>query len=209
MNTFLKLVIFFLILILGFAGLAFYWTFYKPLPDYEATVELTGLQNDVDIHWDEFGVPHIYATSENDLYKSIGYVHAQDRLWQMTLSQIAAEGRFAEFFGTDLIELDKYQRTLGIWKISKQIEQTELSESEREILQAYSDGVNQYIENNLNKLPVEFALTGIQPIKWTPTRSIAVTRLMAWELNMSWWTEVMYGYLKTKLPAHQFEQLRL
>ena len=209
MNTFLKLLIFFLILILGFAGLAFYWTFYKPLPDYEATVELNGLQNEVDIHWDEFGVPHIYSSDELDLYKSIGYVHAQDRLWQMTLSQIAAEGRFAEFFGPDLVDLDRYQRTLGIWKISKQIEQNELSESERNILQAYSDGVNEYIENNPNKLPVEFALTGIQPIKWNPTRTIAVTRLMAWELNMSWWTEVMYGYLNSKLPPEQFDQLRL
>lgn len=209
MNTFVKLLIFFLILILGFAGLAFYWTFYKPLPDYEATVELNGLTNQVDIHWDEFGVPHIYSNNELDLYRTLGYVHAQDRLWQMTLTQLAAEGRFAEFFGAELIDLDKYQRTLGIWKTSVQIEQNELNEKERTILQAYSDGVNTFIENNENKLPVEFALTGMQPIKWNPTRSIAIVRLMAWELNMSWWTEVMYGYLGSKLPTEQFEQLQL
>lgn len=209
MNTFVKLLIFFLILILGFAGLAFYWTFYKPLPNYEATIELNGLNDQVAIHWDEFGVPHIYSNDESDLYRALGYVHAQDRLWQMTLSQIAAEGRFAEYFGSDLIELDKYQRTLGIWKTSVQIAKSELNDKERAILQAYADGVNEFIDNNSNKLPVEFALTGIQPIKWNPTRSIAVTRLMAWELNMSWWTEVMYGYLQSKLPADQFEQLQL
>lgn len=209
MNTFVKLIIFFLILILGFAGLAFYWTFYKPLPDYEATIELNSLTNSVDIHWDEFGVPHIYSDNDLDLYRALGYVHAQDRLWQMTLSQIAAEGRFAEFFGADLIKLDKYQRTLGIWKTSVQLEKNELNEQERTILRAYSEGVNNFIELNGNKLPVEFALTGIQPIKWNPTRSIAITRLMAWELNMSWWTEVMYGYLKSNLPADQFDQLQL
>jgi penicillin amidase len=209
MNTFVKLLIFFLILITGFIGLAFYWTFYKPLPDYNATIQLDGLTTDVDIHWDEFGVPHIYSNNELDLYRSIGYVHAQDRLWQMTLSQLAAEGRFAEFFGTDLIELDKYQRTLGFWKTAVQIEQNELNEKELEILTAYSEGVNEFIAENKNKLPVEFALTGIQPIEWSPTRSIAITRLMAWELNMSWWTEVMYGYLQSKLPSDQFEQLQL
>ncbi|MEP1151219.1 MAG: penicillin acylase family protein [Balneola sp.] len=209
MNTFVKLLIFFLILFLGFTGLAFYWTFYKPLPNYEATIQFNGLNNEVDVHWDEFGVPHIYSNDEQDLYRAMGYVHAQDRLWQMTLSQIAAEGRFAEFFGEDLLELDKYQRTLGLWKTAVEIEKNELGEKERTILQAYADGVNEYIDNNRNKLPVEFALTGIQPIKWSPTRSIAITRLMAWELNMSWWTEVMYGYLQANLPADQFEQLQL
>lgn len=209
MNTLLKLLLFFFILIIGFAGLAFYWTFYKPLPNYNATIELQGIQESVDIHWDEFGVPHIYAKTEQDLYYSFGYVHAQDRLWQMTLSQIAAEGRFAEFFGEELIDLDKYQRTLGFWKMAHKLEKEVISEEERAILQAYSDGVNAFIEKNSNRLPVEFALTGIDPIKWTPKRTLAVTRLMAWEMNMSWWSEVMYNYLKAKLPPNQFEELQL
>lgn len=98
MNTIVKLLIFFLILFIGFAGIAFYWTFYKPLPDYEDTITLNGLSETVDIHWDDSGVPHIYAQNESDLYYALGYVHAQDRLWQMTLTQIMAEGRFAEFF---------------------------------------------------------------------------------------------------------------
>ena len=106
MNTFLKLLLFFIILALGFVALASYWTFYKPLPSYYAELEVNGIEQPVDIHWDEFGVPHIYATNEEDLYRAFGYVHAQDRLWQMTLSQIAEEGRFAEFFGEELIGFD-------------------------------------------------------------------------------------------------------
>lgn len=210
MNTFLKLLIFFVILILGFAGLAFYWTFYKPLPDYEETISLSGLSEEVQVHWDAYGVPHIYANNEDDLYYALGYVHAQDRLWQMTLTQIAAEGRFAEFFGEDeeLIQLDKYQRTLGFWKIAQQLVDT-LGQEERELLNAYTHGVNAFVDNNTNRLPVEFSLTGIQPLKWTPARSLAVSRLMGWELNMGWWSEVTYGYLREKLPANQFEQLQL
>lgn len=209
MNTFLKLLIFFLILIVGFIGLAFYWTFYKPLPNYEATTSFQELQNPVDIHWDEFGVPHIYSDTEHDLYFALGYVHAQDRLWQMTLTQLAAEGRFAEYFGPDLIPLDKYQRTLGFWKVAEQIVAQELSADELAVLDAYSAGVNSFVEKNSNKLPIEFALTGIKPLEWNPTRSVAITRLMAWELNLSWWTEVMYGYLQEKLPTEQFKQLQL
>lgn len=210
MNTFVKLLIFFLILILGFAGLAFYWTFYKPLPDYETSINLNGISEPVDIQWDEFGVPHIYAENEQDLYYALGYVHAQDRLWQMTLSQIAAEGRFAEFFGNEeeLINLDKYQRTLGFWKMSEQLVDT-LNQQERQVLGAYSNGVNAFIDNNRNRLPVEFSLAEIEPIQWNPVRSLAVSRMMAWELNMSWWSEVTYEYLREKLPANQFDQLQL
>ncbi|MEX0722461.1 MAG: penicillin acylase family protein [Gracilimonas sp.] len=210
MNTFIKLLIFFLILILGFAGLAFYWTFYKPLPDYEANITLNGLSNPVDIHWDEHGVPHIYATDEQDLYYALGYVHAQDRLWQMTLSQIAAEGRFAEFFGDneELIDLDKYQRTLGIWKTAEQLVDT-LGQDERRVLASYSNGVNAFINANSNRLPVEFSLAEIDPIQWNSARSLAVSRLMAWELNMSWWSELTYQYLKENLPDSQFAQLQL
>ena len=209
MNTFLKLLLFFLILIIGFAGLAFYWTFYKPLPDYEAEIETPGLEQTVDIHWDEFGVPHIYATNENDLYYAFGYVHAQDRLWQMTLTQIAAEGRFAEFFGEELIPYDKYQRTLGFWRMAEKLEQEALDDHERAILQAYADGVNAFVEQNGNRLPVEFALTGIKPFEWTPTRTMVIVRLMGWDLNMSWWSESTYNYLKATLPAEKFEELRL
>lgn len=209
MNTFIKLLLFFLILIIGFAGLAFYWTFYKPLPDYEATIEQKALTNDVTIHWDEYGVPHLFADNESDLYYGFGYVHAQDRLWQMTISQLAAEGRFAEFFGPDLIEFDKYQRTLGIWEVAGRILEEEITEKELQILQAYSDGVNAYIRQNNNKLPVQFALAEMQPLEWTPRHSIAIVRLMGWELNLSWWSEVTYNYLKNKLPADTLEELLL
>lgn len=206
MKTLLRFSLFLLILLIGFTVLAVYWTFYKPLPDYTSTQQLEGIREPVDIHWDPYGVPHIYAENEMDLYYAVGYVHAQDRLWQLTLNQLAAEGRFAEFLGEDLIEIDKYQRALGFWETAQRIEQDAPDEIQQ-ILQAYSNGINQYIENNRNNLPIEFNLLDIDPIPWTPTHSYALSRLLAWEMNVSWWAELTYSYLGETLPDNVMQEL--
>ena len=80
-----------------------------------------GLQQSVDVHWDPYGVPYIYADTDSDLYFTVGYLHAQDRLWQLTLAQMMSEGRFSEFLGDSFIEIDKHQRTLGIWRTAESI----------------------------------------------------------------------------------------
>lgn len=206
MKKFLSILLFLLIFLGGIAGIAIYWTFYRPLPDYQTTLEHPQLKRQVDIHWDTHGVPHIYAGNKHDLYYSLGYVHAQDRLWQMTLSQMSAEGRFAEFLGKDLLPYDKLQRTIGFWEIAKKIEKT-LSDSTRRQLQAYADGVNSYIKNHPKSLPIQFTLADMQPIKWTITHSIALARLMAWELNLAWKSELTYAYLSQNLSSDKFSFL--
>ncbi|MEX2601384.1 MAG: penicillin acylase family protein, partial [Balneolaceae bacterium] len=194
------------VLIAGIAILAIYWTFYKPLPDYGATLRLEGLEESVEVHWDPYGVPHIYASRERDLYYTIGYLHAQDRLWQMTLTQLAAEGRFAEFLGEELVPLDRHQRTLGFWETANRIEE-EAPDEIHQLLLAYSEGVNEYVARNRRNLPIEFTLTGIEPIPWTPTHSYALSRLMAWEMNVSWWSEIAYGTLYERLPGQILQEL--
>jgi len=206
MNRFLKGALFILVLLIGLSGIAIYWTFYRPLPDYTATLELQSLQDEVDIHWDTFGIPHIYASSKNDLYHALGYVHAQDRLWQMTLSQMAAEGRLAEFLGKDLLAYDKLQRTIGFWRIAQRLE-AELADSTRKHLQAYADGVNAYVEQNPGSLPIEFSLAEMRPIPWTVTHTLALSRLMAWELNIPWKAELSYSFLDQKLSSELYRQL--
>ncbi|MGD8426473.1 MAG: penicillin acylase family protein, partial [Balneolaceae bacterium] len=206
MKTFLRNLVFLLILIAGIASLAIYWTFYRPLPDYDTTLEQPELHQNVNIYWDSHGVPHIYANDSHDLYYSLGYVHAQDRLWQMTLSQMAAQGRFAEFLGHDLLPYDKLQRTLGFWRTAQKIEAT-LSDSTKDVLQAYADGVNAYVKEHPKSLPIQFTLADMDPIPWTVTHSIALARLMAWELNLAWKSELTYAYLSEKLPASKFNQL--
>ncbi|HLR76573.1 MAG TPA: penicillin acylase family protein, partial [Balneolaceae bacterium] len=201
-----KIVLFLAILIIGIAAIGFYWTFYRPLPDYEATLQITELHKPVKIYWDSYGVPHIYAKNKHDLYLALGYVHAQDRLWQMTISQLAGQGRFAEFFGRSLVPVDKLQRSIGFWRVAQKIEK-KLPDSTRGILEAYSKGVNRYVAEHSKSLPVQFALSGVKPIKWTPTHSLALARLMGWELNIAWRMELNYTLLSKKLPAEKFNEL--
>lgn len=206
MNKFLRIVFFLLIIMIGVSAIAIYWTFYRPLPNYTDLQEHPNLHQQVDIHWDTHGVPHIYAQNKHDLYYSLGYVHAQDRLWQMTISQMAAEGRFAEFLGKDLLPYDKLQRTLGFWRIAQKIEAT-LADSTKNFLQAYAKGVNTYVKNHSKSLPIHFTLADMKPIKWTPTHSIALSRMLAWELNLAWKSELNYAYFAEHLSEEKFNQL--
>ncbi|MDZ7719446.1 MAG: penicillin acylase family protein [Balneolaceae bacterium] len=206
MRFILKLLIFLGILFVGIAVLSVYWTFYSPLPDYTSNVQLDGLEQQAEVHWDTYAVPYIYAESEDDLYYTIGYLHAQERLWQMTLSQIAAEGRFAEFLGEDLVEYDIHQRTLGFWETAKRIE-AEAPDSLIHFLERYSAGVNEFVRQNKENLPVEFTLLDVKPIEWTPTHSIALSRLMAWDQNIHWWSELTYAYLAEQMDSYNFQQL--
>lgn len=192
--------------IAGIVAIGIYWTFFQPLPDYNATLEQPELRETVDIHWDSYGVPHIYAQSKEDLYYSLGYVHAQDRLWQMTVSQMATEGRFAEFLGEEFLSLDIMQRTIGFRRIAEDIEQT-LSDTTKQYLEAYSAGVNAYSRQHPNSLPIQFSMADMEPISWTPTHSIALARLMAWELNLAWKSELTYAHLAEELPREKFRQL--
>jgi penicillin G amidase len=206
MKFIFKISLFLFVMLIGLSVIAIYWTFFKPLPSYNVTHQMDGLQHRVDVHWDPYRIPHIYAQNEDDLYFTIGYIHAQERLWQMTLSQIAAEGRFAEFLGEELVPFDIYQRTIGIWHTAGEIEK----ESEPHLihlLQKYADGINHYVNKHRNYLPIEFSLLGVQPIVWTPRHSIAVSRLMAWDQNMHWWSEITYAYLEEKLEPLQLQQL--
>lgn len=206
MRFIIKLLIFVGILFIGVAILSAYWTFYLPLPDYNSNVQLDELQQQTEVHWDPYAVPYIYAENEDDLYYTIGYIHAQERLWQMTLSQLAAEGRFAEFLGEDMIEYDIYQRTLGFWETAKRIE-AEAPDSLIHIMEQYSAGVNEFIRQNESNLPAEFTLLDVKPIEWTPTHSFALLRLMAWDQNIHWWSELTYAYLAEQMDFYNFQQL--
>ncbi|MEX1010581.1 MAG: penicillin acylase family protein [Balneolaceae bacterium] len=206
MRTLISVALFLFILVSGFLITAAWWTFYEPLPDYNTTVELPGLSGPVDVHWDPYGVPHIYAENEHDLYYTVGYIHAQERIWQMTLFQISAEGKFAEFFGEEMLEIDKMQRTLGFHHMAEQIDAASPPEI-RTVLEAYAAGVNDYTALNRRSLPIEFSLTGVEPIPWTPVHTHAISRLMAWDLNAGWWNNVTYGILRETLSEGIFTEL--
>ena len=206
MKTFLKILLLLFIVLLGVAALGTYWTFYRTLPNYNATLTFDRLQQETRIYWDTNGIPHIYAKNGQDLYFAVGYVHAQDRLWQMTLTQLASEGRLAEFLGEELVPADIFQRTLGFWETAKQME-AQLADTTRRLLQAYADGVNAYTGKHTRGLPLEFSLVGMEPLEWTVTHSLALARLMAWELNIAWKNELTLAYLGRHLSPGQFREL--
>ena len=118
------------------------------------------------MYFDDYGVPHINAQNQEDAYRALGYVHAQDRLWQMELIRRVAPGRLSEIFGEKLIEADAFFKGLGIEENAiVSIAKLDKNSAPYRLTQAYLDGINQFIENG--PTPVEFLLLGIKKEKYT------------------------------------------
>src|SRR3989304_2180246 len=149
----------------------------RSFPQTSGEVNLPGLNDPVEVLRDAWGVPHIYAETEHDLFMAQGYVHAQDRFWQMDFWRHIGAGRLAEMFGESQVETDAFIRTLGWPRIAEQEWQRADDES-RQILQAYADGVNAYLESHRgSQLSFEYAILGLmnsayQPEPWLPVHSL-------------------------------------
>src|ERR1044071_8384973 len=159
-----------LIAVLGLAvvatgGGAFYLKSYLPktvapksFPTIDGKITLDGLDAAVDIYRDHMGIPHIYASTSHDLFFAQGYVHAQDRFWQMDFYRHVGEGRIAEMFGNTSIDRDKFLNTLG-WRETSAREYQSLQPETKTILENYADGVNAYLkDHNREALSLEYAV---------------------------------------------------
>jgi len=138
-------------------------------PQLEGELTLEGLQEPVEVLRDEWGIPHIYARNMDDLFFAQGFVQAQDRLWQMDMWRRTAEGRMAEALGASGVEHDRIARLLkyrGPWDDR---EFTVYHEDGERIIQAFSRGVNAFIEQRPEEWPVEFRITGVEPLLWDVT----------------------------------------
>jgi penicillin amidase len=178
----------------------------KSFPDYEGVLILTELNNPVEIFRDEFGVPHINARNEHDLMMAAGFIHSQDRLFQMELARRAGEGRLSELFDTTTIKYDKLFRTLGLSILAESLEQ-HLSPISRQLLEDYAAGVNAFIETHKGRYPIEFDMLNVQPEPWTIRHSILLARLMAWELNFAWWVELTYAEIAERVSLEKFQDI--
>jgi penicillin G amidase len=169
------------------------------LSDYDKDIKIKGLEQPVKIYHDADGIPHIYASSEHDLYMATGYVMAQERLWQMDLLRRVTLGRLSEIFGDDFIKTDLLLRSLRYSDKSYKI--LKLSTPEMiKILQAFSDGINAFIEKNKGNYPVEFLLLGYSPEKWEPYQSLNLIGYMAWDLK-SGWNELVLEKIAVKIDS--------
>src|SRR6266508_1219437 len=145
---------FLIIVILLGAGGTFYFNNYLPdtvapksFPQIDGQIQLEGLDGPVDIYRDNMGIPHIYASTQHDLFFAQGYAHAQDRFWQMDFYRHVGAGRTAEMFGEGQVETDTFLKTLG-WRHTAEMEYEAFGAESRAILTAYAEGVNAYLKDH-------------------------------------------------------------
>ena len=180
----------------------------KSYPVTNGTINVVGLYESVDIFRDEYGVPHISARDEHDLMYAVGYVHAQDRLWQMDLGRRVGQGRLSELLDTATVKFDKLFRTLGFAALAESLEK-HLHPTSRRLLEDYTEGVNEFITTHQGKYPVEFDMLNYEPEPWTVQHSLIIARLMGWELNFAWWVDLTYAEIETLVPPEKFLEIFL
>lgn len=170
------------------AGLT--WLSRSRLPKIDGDLHLAGLLSPVEIIRDRWGVPHIYAANPHDLFFAQGLVHAQDRLWQMELNRRTATGRLSELFGPVALDTDRAVRTFGFHRVGA-ADWRNADDDIRSIVQAYTEGVNAYLESPTARMPVEFTLLGHHPEPWKPEETLAFSRVMLWQLSHAWYGEIL------------------
>ncbi|WP_395597922.1 penicillin acylase family protein [Pseudomonas sp. A1437] len=173
---------------------------YSKQPTRQGQIELRNLQGSVTVRYDERGVPHIRAENETDLYRALGYVHAQDRLFQMEAMRRLARGELAEVLGPKLLDTDKLFRSLRIReRAASYVASLDKQSPAWKGLQAYLDGINQY--QDTHAAPVEFDVLGIPKRPFTAEDSISVAGYMAYSFAAAFRTEPLLTYVRDQLGA--------
>ncbi len=163
-----------------------YYLASRSLPDYDQTLVVEGLGSPVEIVRDHSAIPHIFARSDADVYFGLGYAHAQDRLWQMTMLRRTAQGRLSEIFGARTKRIDELLRRLDIYRLAISSVEAQTPET-RIALEAYARGVNARLaeinEKSLGRGAPEMFLFNAPVAPWQPADSIAIIKLMALQLS--------------------------
>lgn len=200
-----KVVNILILAILVTIAVCFVWLM-SSLPRIEGRMPIKGLELPARVARDHAGVPHISARSVRDAYFAIGWVHAQDRLWQMEMNRRIGAGRLAEVVGDKALPTDRFMRTLGLYRLAE-ANVEKLDKPTRDALQAYADGVNAWLRDHWHRLPPEFLVLGYRPEPWRPADSLVWGRLMSLQLTNDWRDEVLKGKLAGRLDARQLRDL--
>lgn len=196
------LILLFAVLCLISIGVMAYWL----SPDYDGEEELPNLSEEVNVYYDPYGIPHIYGANEEDAFRALGFVHAQDRLWQMELLRRIASGGLSEVFGQDLINTDKFFLALGIDEASeKSVSTVNLYDKEIQLTQAYLDGINQFMEEG--PTPVEFYLTRIKKRPFELKDVYNIIGYMAFSFDTAHKTDPLLTNIKNTLGADYLNDL--
>ena len=188
----------------GLLAAGYYWVLRRPLARTQGTVTLQGLHAEVEVLRDHWGVPHIYALDDHDLNFAQGFVHAQDRLWQMDNQRRLVSGRLAEVLGEVALPLDRWIRVVGMRRVAEQ-EVSLISAATRANLEAYAAGVNTRIAQG--NLPVEFTLLRCKPEPWTVADTLCWIKYLSWSLSVNWEAELLRAHLIDHLGPEQAAEL--
>jgi penicillin G amidase len=212
------LVVLGIVLIAGIAG-AFYFNRYLPntvapksYPQTEGQIQIEGLQDPVNIYRDKMGIPNIYASNQHDLFFAQGYIHAQDRFWQMDTWRHIGSGTLSEMFGKGQVDTDTFLRTLG-WKQVAEQEYAQLDPEAKAIIDSYTEGVNAYLkDHDKTAISLEYAILGLlspdyQVQPWTPVNSLTWGKAMAWDLRGNMGEEIERAVLLKTLTPEQVKEL--
>lgn len=185
------------------------WMYFNSLkPDYSGEITLSNLENVTSVYFDDYGIPHIYAQNQYDATTALGYVHAQDRLWQMELMRRIAPGRLSEIFGKDMLKNDQFFVSLGIEEASrKSIEKLNKNGKVYKLAIAYLNGVNQFIENG--PTPIEFTLIGIEKEPYQLNDIYNILGYMSFSFAMAQKTDPLLTILKEKLGDDYLKELNI
>jgi len=203
-----------LVLVLALVGVGAYALHLvrASFPQTSGELEVTGLQGDVDVVRDELGIPNIYADSLEDLFFAQGFVHAQDRFWEMDVRRHITAGRLSEMFGASQVPTDTFLRTLGWRRIAEQ-EVDLLSERSKLILDAYARGVNAYLADRSGaELSLEYAVLALQnpdyqPEPWQAADSVAWLKALAWDLRGNMGDEIYRAVMSASMGVEATEEL--
>ncbi|WP_282116658.1 penicillin acylase family protein [Cellulophaga baltica] len=177
-------------------------------PSYSGEKELDKIKKEVSVYYDSYGIPHIYGASEEDAFRTLGYVHAQDRLWQMELLRRIGPGRLSEVFGKDMITTDKFLISLGIDEASeKTVAHLDMNDESIRLTTAYLEGINAFIKDG--PTPVEFYLTGIDKTPFVLKDVYNTIGYMAFSFAMAHKTDPLLTSIKEKLGPQYLKDLEI
>ncbi len=202
----LKKILLVLVLLIVLFGIGLCGYIFHLKPKYEGELQLKNLEKPTTVYFDEFGIPHIYADSEKDAMTALGYVHAQERLWQMELLRRIAPGRLSEIFGGVALKNDKFFAGIGIEEASaKAIAKLDKSSESYKLTQAYLDGINQYLDEGVT--PIEFTLVGVKKQKFTIKDVYNIFGYMSFSFAMAQKTDPLLTDIKNKYGATYLKDL--
>jgi penicillin amidase len=190
----------------GTTAAGLWWQLFKrPLPKTEGEVTVTGIDGPVEISRDRWGMPRISATDKHDIWFGLGFVHGQDRLWQIHLHRLVVAGRLSEIAGRDGLPVDRFMRTIGMRRAAER-EEAELRPDDRSLFEAYCAGLNAAAETAAS-LPTEFQLMRLEFEPFTPADCLAGAKLFAFGMSTNWERELLRADLVRELGEERAAKL--